>query len=320
MMLSRRHVLRVMAASFAVPLAALSLGQVQIGARPVVWRGTALGAVSSMTLWSTRPAHARRTLLRMHAELHRLETIFSLYRSDSELVRLNRTGYLQKPSLDALKVLELSLDIARLSKGAFDPTVQPLWSLYSSGESLDRRRIENACQLVDFNSVDLNRKMVGFARLGMQATLNGVAQGYITDRIADLLRNEGFENALVELGEIRALGRSPEGEPFPIGLVNPLMPTRLMQQVPLSEAALAVSGGYGHRMGDGRGHHILDPRTGTSASGLAQVAVIAPTAMLADALSTTIYVAGENKASGILEQFRTVQAILTRPDGSSVRF
>src|SRR5690606_20606965 len=148
------------------------------------------------------------------------------------------------------------------------------------------------------------------------ASLNGIAQGYITDRITDLLANDGFEQAMIELGETRALGSAPNGTPFSVGLVDPFAPTTIARQLPLASAALAVSGGYGLRLDASGGNHILDPATGGSPNGLRQVAVIAPRAIWADALSTAISVAGEAAAPGLLKHYKGSRAILWRADGS----
>jgi thiamine biosynthesis lipoprotein len=150
----------------------------------------------------------------------------------------------------------------------------------------------------------------------MAITLNGIAQGYITDRITDLLRHEGFEHAMVELGETRALGASPDGQPFQVGLMNPASPGLVDRTVALADQALSVSGGYGLRFG-GDAHHIFDPATGRSANRLLDVAVIAPRAIHADALSTAIFVAGEELAPAILRAYPPARAMITRTDGST---
>ena len=74
-----------------------------------------------------------------------------------------------------------------------------------------RARAHDLRALVDFRQIDCSAAAIGFARPGMAITLNGIAQGYLTDAIADLLRNEGFETAVADLGELRALGRHPKG-------------------------------------------------------------------------------------------------------------
>jgi thiamine biosynthesis lipoprotein len=271
-----------------------------------------------MTLWSADPTRAKRAILRMLSEIARLEDIFSLYRPGSELSRLNRNRKIDAPSRDIVLVLDQARQIAEVSRGAFDPTIQPLWTLHAATATPDQKQIDAALALVDYAAITASRRTIRYDRAGMSASLNGIAQGYITDRVTELLGNEGFENAVIELGETRALGHAPDGSPFSIGLVNPDAPNRTMDQLALSDAALSVSGGYGHRFRDGIGHHIFDPHAGTSANRLLQVAVIAPKAALADALSTAIYVAGEQAAPAILSTAVNATAILTRPDGTNL--
>ena len=140
---------------------------------------------------------------------------------------------------------------------------------------------------------------------GTAITLNGIAQGFITDRVADLLRNEGFEQAVVDLGEWRALGRHPEGRPWRAATRS--------GSVELSGNALAVSSGAGTTFEPcGQFHHIFDPATGASASRLVEAAVIAPRAMIADALATAICVVGEERAPALLAAYPGARAIVTR--------
>lgn len=310
----RRGALRVIAAGLGLPLAALGLRVARGDPRPVRWQGEVLGAWSGMTLWHPNPAHARRAISRMLAEIDRLERVFSLYRPDSQITRLNRDGQLDRPAADLVSVLDHSLQMAALSAGAFDPTVQPLWLAHSAGPA-DPARIGRARALVDHAALSVGAGRIRLGRPGMAITLNGIAQGHITDRITDLLGNEGFETAMIELGETRALGTGPDGRPFSIGLVDPLAPDRLGRDLSLAGAALAVSGGYGLRF-DGGGHHILDPRSGASAQGLAQVAVTSARAVWADALSTAIHVAGTGAAGPLLAAYPGSQAILWHTDGT----
>ena len=153
----------------------------------------------------------------------------------------------------------------------------------------------------------------------MGITLNSLAQGFITDSIADLLRNEGFESAVVDLGEFRTIGRHPEGHPWRIGIRNGMAAGGIARTIELEDMALAVSGGYGTTFEPtGRFHHIFDPHTGACANGLVDVAVIGPRATAANGLSTAICVAGEDRAPALLAAFPGTRAILTHPDGTAV--
>jgi FAD:protein FMN transferase len=137
----------------------------------------------------------------------------------------------------------------------------------------------------------------------MAVTLNGIAQGYITDRVADLLRREGMGSVLIDLGETRAVGLHPEARPWRVGLADPADPTQVGRRVELTDAALATSGGYGTVFdAGGRHNHLIDPRSGRSAPARRSVSVMAPGAAIADAASTALALMPEQEASGLLRQ------------------
>ena len=291
------------------------------------WQGEVLGALSELTLWHTDAALAQRTILRVRGEIARYEGIFSLYRQDSEISRLNGAGTLHKPSGELRSLVEESRRFGVLTDGAFDISVQPLWRLYEAHfwshsdvqQDIEARARDVARELVDFRNIDIGDTHIAFARAGMGITLNSLAQGFITDSIADLLRNEGFESAVVDLGEFRTIGRHPEGHAWRIGIRNGMAAGGIARTIELEDMALAVSGGYGTTFEPtGRFHHIFDPHTGACANGLVDVAVIGPRATAANGLSTAICVAGEDRAAALLAAFPGTRAILTRPDGTAV--
>ncbi len=315
--LTRRRAIQVVAAAAGLPLLAAGVRATVPAGRFFGWQGEVLGASSELTLWHWDEALARRAILKVRQEIERYERIFNLQR-DSEIARLNRDGVLARPSLELVEVVDASLRLGTLSDDAFDISVQPLWRVYEQ-HFWSRSRVEPdiVARAADVarTLVDYRRIQPGSARIdlptGTAITLNGIAQGFITDCIADLLRNEGFEQAVVDLGEFRALGSHPDDRPWRAAL-------RGGQTVELSGNALAVSGGYGTAFEpSGRFHHIFDPSTGASANALCEVAVIAPRSMIADGLATAICVAGEESAPRLLAPYGA-RAILTRPDGTSV--
>jgi len=323
---SRRQVLKIVAAAAAIPAAVGGFRLLAPQPEFHVWNGEALGAVSQMMIWHPNAGYAERTMQRMLTEVARLDGVFSLFRPSSELSRLNAEGSVGSVSRDLVTVMEAARGMAEASGGAFDPTVQPLWDLYAnhfagpvatvdgpSGAALDAARA-----LIGYDRIDIGSRSVSFAEPGMSATLNGIAQGFITDRIADLLRNEGFEHVVIELGETRVLGDHPEGRPWIVGLRDQQGATdRTME---LTDGALAMSGGYGTVFDpSGRNHHLFDPATGLSADRLVDVVVSSPRAMEADALATALFVAGESRARAILARYPGASAVLTRHDGTQVR-
>lgn len=276
-LLTRRRFIAISAALACAPVARAA------AATPLtIWRGVALGAGASI-----RIAHpeADRLIARAVAEIDRLEDIFSLYRPASALMRLNETGRLTDPPFEMLECLSLCAGVHAVSGGLFDPTVQPLWRLYATAYSAGRAPTDD--------EIAAARALVGWGRMGFDAgavrlapgmalTLNGVAQGYVADRIAALFRADGLTDILVDMGEMRALGGAPGGGGWPVRVAG------AGGTLPLRERALATSAPRGTAFdAAGRAGHILDPQSGRpSASPWTGVSVSAPDAALADALST----------------------------------
>jgi thiamine biosynthesis lipoprotein len=318
--------LRIVAAVAGLPLMITGVRATAAKAQEQRWAGEVLGAPSELALWHADPAFAQRTIFKARSEIARLERIFSLYRAESEISRLNQSGKLTNPSPELRELIDQSLRLSELSGGAFDISVQPLWQLYEAHfwsrtdaqSDISARARDVAHALVDFRRIDSGAAAIAFSRPHMAITLNSIAQGYITDAITDLLRNEGFESAVVDLGEFRTLGRHPDGRPFRLGIRNSARSSTIDRTVELDNTALAVSGGYGTTFDStGRFHHIFDPRTGASANSLSDVAVIGPSATIANGLATAICAGGETIAPALLAAYPNMRAILTRPNGAS---
>jgi FAD:protein FMN transferase len=327
--LTRRRAFRIVAAAAGLPLMIAAVRATAPGGRLFDWQGEVLGALAELSLWDTDAAAARRTIRKVEAEIARYERIFSLARADSEISRLNAAGAVAKPSPELRGLMEESRRFSVLSAGAFDISVQPLWRLYEAHfwsrtavqEDILARARDVARDLVDFRAIDIGSARIAFAREGMAVTLNSLAQGYITDAAADLLRNEGYTTAFVDLGEIRALGRHPEGRDWRVGIRNAQAAAGVAQTVGLADTAMAVSGGYGTTFEpSGRFHHIFDPHTGESAHGLLDATVIGPRATAANGLSTALCVTGEERAAALVAACPGYRAILTRPDGTIASF
>jgi FAD:protein FMN transferase len=328
--LPRRRFIGITAAAAGMALLPLRFGEAlarEASPRLRVWRGTALGADATLQIHHPDADLADRLIQRSIAEVHRLERIFSLYRRDSAISVLNGQGFLADPPTDFVQLLAHAEHFSRLTDGAFDATVQPLWRLYAahfgqprpdpSGPS-DHARLA-AVAAVGHTGVEFGAGAVRFHRAGMGLTLNGIAQGYITDRIAELLLNSGIDQALVDMGEIKALGSRPDGGPWEVGLEDPTSPDRIVQTLPIRNLAVATSGGYGTRF-DGAGHfnHIFDPANGMTSSRYLSVSVVAPRATDADALSTAFSLMPLERTQQIVGQLG-ITAYFTLPDGSRLR-
>ena len=322
-LMSRRRFITFVAAAAGLPLL-LKAGGSQ--AKPVRWEGTALGAPASIQLFHTDEAQAHAAITAGLGELKRLEAIFSVYRADSSLSQLNREGVLENAPDDFIAMLTRALSLAKISDGVYDPTVQPLWQTYfrhfiasnpdPAGPA--QRDLAAALALVDWRAVevDAGNKRISFARPGMGLTLNSGAQGYITDRVADVLRAHGFDRMLVDMGEPRALSAKPDGSAWRIGIANPADPGRTVVTLDLVDKCVSTSGGYGTLFDDaGAFTHIIDTRTGRTAPALLGVSVVADTGTIADGLSAAMLMAPVERRQSILKAAGGQKAIYVTPEG-----
>lgn len=286
------------------------------GAPPLVeWNGVTLGASASIRLTHPDRSVAGSLLRRAVAESRRLESIFSLYREDTALAELNRTGVLAAPPPELVDLLGLCARLWRDTGGVFDPTVQPLWRCYSDhfanpgadASGPGPRALADALRLVGLPKVIVSRDRIVFEKRGMALTLNGVAQGYITDLIVDLLRQEGVENTLVDMGEIRSLGRHPSERPWQTALQGALRKTPL-HTLDLVDRAVATSAAVGFQFTpDGRCNHLFNPANGRCADPARSLSVIAPTAAAADGLSTAFTLMGRTAITRTLAEVPNTQ-------------
>lgn len=274
------------------------------------WRGTALGAAAQIVLPRD---NATELVALARSEILRLEKIFSLYRRDSALSRLNAAGRLSEPPPELLELLDLCDAAHRMTGGAFDPTIQPLWQLYAkaytAGHAPTPVQIERVRQSTGWNLIHYSTRNVGFQGTGCALSLNGIAQGYITDKVALLLRAAGLSNVLVDMGEIVALGQQANDEPWPIAIRSATGRAYLAQPHPSATRAVATSAPLGTTFdAAGRVGHLLDPRTGRPTEASRTITVIGPMAAMADGLSTGLCINPETEDRDIPDDYTIIRA------------
>ena len=298
--ISRRRFLSISAAAAVLPTASRASDEA------FRWRGVALGADATIIISGIDGPAAAAVVSAVEAELDRLERLFSLYRTDSQLMGLNRDGHLNAPAAEMIEILQLAGAIHDATDGAFDPTVQRLWLLQARaaalGVQLPERDLATALDSVGWRHVRLSEDAVAFNRKDMAITLNGIAQGYIADRIAALLRAWGLTDVLVNTGEIVALGQRPDGTPWRAGIARPS--GAIVRECILSDRGLATSAPAATTLDDaGRIGHIFDPRSGRPASTRRLVSVSARSAAVADGLSTAICLLSSAEIDAALARF-----------------
>ena len=290
--------------------------------KPYALSGQALGASVSLLVLHADAGRAQAALADALAEVQTVDALMSLYRDDSQLVELNRTGLLSRPDERVLEVLRFCQTLSERTKGAFDVTVQPLWSAFTQSKELgglpSLESLRQARALVDWRQVDVSDNAVRLRRPGMAVTLNGVAQGYAADRALAAVRRHGVEHALIDAGEFDTLGGKQHGDPWMLGVRHPRDPGALATRLAMDGRALATSGDYETFFTpDFLHHHIFDPATGDSPTELASTSVLAPNALQADGLSTAFMVLGVERSLALAATLPGVDALLIGKNGQS---
>jgi thiamine biosynthesis lipoprotein len=323
-----RHWGAVAALAFvlAIVSAAHSPAPAQERPRPIVFHTQTMGTWASLTVVTADSAAVAKTAYEALVVLHHVDSLMSNWTTTSEVARINREAARGDITIhpEVADVLEFALDVGRKSGGAFDITIEPLvrtWGFLGGTPRVpSQKEIDAAFEFVGQDKVrfDAEANTLRFARDGVKIDLGGIAKGYGVDRVAKVLRSSGVTDALVDLsGNMVALGDAAGRHGWAVGVRDPSGHHPWLASVVLEDEAVATSGDYEQFVGAGgkRYGHILDPRTGSSARGLASVTVVAAQAMTADAWSTALFVLGPAEARRVAHERADLAVILIEPGG-----
>lgn len=281
------------------------------------------GTAASMTTHVTVAAVGRSGPLledavgRAFEAMDRVVRLLNRHAGDSAVTALNDAGRLDAPPPELTEVLAAAYRVWEVSGGRFDVTVKPL---LDHAAALTGPVPAAVRELVGLDGLQVEAGRLAFSRSGMGVTLDGIAKGYVVDRMADVLRHAGLCDWLVDAGgDIRVSGRGPGGRPWRIGVRDPNRPDHHTATISLEEGAIATSGGYERRLdAAGLRHHILDVETATSPQALAGVTVTAPDTMTADALATTLFTLPPPGALRLADALPGCSCLLLTPDGHAL--
>lgn len=267
------------------------------------WHGDAramLGTEVSVYLWHEDPDAAQALIERVFEETSRIDELMSTYKESSRISKINREAA-DSPVFageELARLIRRALDISVLTRGAFDITYDSVGQHYDFHERLrpDEETIAREKSHIDYRLVEVDdvRCTVFFRERGVRINLGGIAKGYVVERGAGILRRHGVGNAIVTAGGDSRLIGDRRGRPFMIGIRDPRRDGEVAMSVPLEDEAISTSGDY-ERFFDEDGiryHHIMQPATGTPATGVHSATVFGPDAVITDALSTSVFVMG----------------------------
>ncbi len=297
---------------------------------PVIrWQGRTMGSPYTVQIVGTNLAPALVDTIKAEVEqrLQEVNRQMSHYQPDSELSRFNRApAHVPfKVSPEFARVVRFSLEIHRLSQGAFDPTLTPVINLWGFGESGERHQIPTEADLLEARrktggshlAVTANDELIKDLP-GLAINLSAVAKGFGVDEMVRVLRQHNLTNIYASIaGEVMVLGHSPRGTAWQVGISAPVAHWNendpMAAIASLSNQALSTSGDYQKFFTDPQGRrlsHIMDPKTGWPVQhNVGGVTVVAPNSMTADALGTTLFVLGPDAGMRFIESWTNAAAV-----------
>lgn len=278
----------------------------------------AMGTRITVTIWHADQAQARKAIDAVMAEMQRIDQTYSPYIETSELSRLNRLAAQEAQTVSQEMVLLLSTasKFSELTQGAFDITFASVGHLYNyrKGQQPSKSEREEKLVAIDYRSVQINKQQVSFKHKDTAIDLGGIAKGFAADRAITILQQHNIAHASFSAGgDSRVLG-DRLGRPWLVGIKNPRQADDIAITLPLNDVAVSTSGDYERYFIDGetgeRVHHIINPRSGRSATGIASVTIIGDRGLDTDPLSTSVFVLGVDKGLALVNRLTGIDAII----------
>ena len=281
-----------------------------------------MGNSFSFTVVSEDEGTAQMAMQAAVEEIRRIEKLFTTFDPGSQVNRINDMAGEQPIAVDkeVFDLVERSIRISQLTGGAFDITYgsidKSLWNFDTSMKALpDPQKAKLLVRLINYRHIQLNRQelTVFLKEKNMRIGFGGIGKGYAADCAANLLKSLGIASGLVNAsGDIKAWGSQADGAPWKIGVSHPDDPLTPFACLELKENAIATSGNYEKFiMIEGKKYsHTINPKTGMPVTGIKSVTVIAPTAELADAMTTPVTIMGVKAGLALVDQLPGFEALI----------
>jgi thiamine biosynthesis lipoprotein len=284
----------------------------------------AMGSFVSMTLLHPSKDKAEEAMDAAFSEIDRLSGLLSRYDHTSAVSDLNTHGHLTGLPPEVAQIVASSLYYHRLTGGYFDITVKPVVDLFQQKLGGEKKvwpteaEIKDLLKRVDARNIELKDKSVSFKAEGMGITLDGIAVGFIVDRVSELLLSRGIKNHLINAsGDIRTRGSKEDGKPWAVAIQDPWKRKTYPDVVHLGDGAISTSGNYEiYYDQEKMFHHIVNPTTGYSPDQVTSGTIRANTTMEADALATTLCVLSPSQGTEFVNGLAACESLVIGKDGA----
>jgi thiamine biosynthesis lipoprotein len=285
-----------------------------------------LGSPFEVTVVANDTVKANEYIDLAVAEVKRIENLISDWIPTTQISEVNRNAGIKPVKVDA-EVFDLvgrSIKISEITSGAFDisyASMDKIWKFDGSMKVMPTEEaIKKSVAKIGYKNIILDKKeQTIFLKLeGMKLGLGGIGQGFIADKVKELLAAKGCTSGIINVsGDINAWGKQPDGKPWTVGIVNPLNKNKIFATFPLENSSVETSGNYEKFVvfNGIRYSHIIDTRTGYPATGVASVSVFAKQTEIADALATGIFVLGVEVGLDLVNQLKGIECIIVDDKG-----
>lgn len=286
-----------------------------------------MDTIVTIKVVDTNSTHAREAIDNAFERVYYVDSSMDYFDNTSELSRLNTNSQLLNSSNDLTYVINKSIYYQHVTHGAFDITVLPLLDLWKSKfapggthQPPTEDEIRETLRIVNASNITVMENNI-FTQEGMKITLGGIAKGYALDLAIDSLRKDGITSGFVDAGGNGLyIGYKPDGTSWRVGLQNPNMSQQVITVIEITDMAVATSGNYERYFSEeAKVSHIADPRTGYPSQNLISATVIAPLGIDSDALSTSVFVLGEQEGLEMIEELDGVECLLITNDKRIVK-
>jgi FAD:protein FMN transferase len=284
-----------------------------------------MGSQLRLAAWTTDEAPAIEAFEQVFKEFDRLESLLSVWKDGSDVVRLNKHAGMSPVSVseDTINVLREAAEGSALTRGKFDITfgaLSDIWRFDHDQDNVvpDRQLIEPRLKRIDYRAVqfDGTARTAFINRPNMKVHLGGIGKGYAVDRASAMLRARGFRDFLIQSGGDLYVAGANGGAPWKLGIADPRGAHEPFATLEIRDGTLSTSGDYERSfIKDGkRYHHLIDPDFGEPANGCRSVTIVTNRAVMADVLSTGVFILGPYEGMKLIEQLPDVEGVIVTSD------
>ena len=282
-----------------------------------------MGTAIHIELWHKDKPIAEKNVQRVIFEMQRIDALMSPFKKDSELSLINNNAAIKpiKISDELFNLITKSINISKLSNGAFDITFSSVGQFYDYRKEIKptKKELSKNIKKINYKNIKLNKinKTIYFTQPGTRIDLGGIAKGHAVDNAIKILQQHDVTQAMISAGgDTRIIG-DKGGRPWYVGIRHPRDKNKSAVILPLSQTAISTSGDYERYFIKDkiRHHHIIKPSTGDSARELRSVSVLGEDSTTVDALSTTVFILGLNKGMKLISKLPNTEAIVIDNNG-----